>query len=120
MRTATVTVDAERVSVARSLAALARASARDGGPLVCVTGRMFDELAAELGGYDRAARYLVKVATNIGRPLAVNIPTTDGSRTVVVGPKGWTQERTAGWVAARHEALERQFGAATVRDLEDL
>ena len=116
MNAARVTIDAARVSPAKSLAVAARAS----DALVCVSGRMFDELAAELAGYDRATRYLVKIATNVGRPLAVNIPTADGSRTVVVGPKGWAQERTAGWVAARHEALERMFGAATVRSMEEL
>ena len=119
-RAATVMVDAERVSIARSLTVLARASARDNGPLVVVSHRAYADLAAELGGHDRAARRLLRIATNVGRPLAVNIPTADGSRTVVVGPKGWTQERTAGWVAARHEGLEAVFGAATVRNLEDL
>ncbi len=121
MRTATVAVDAERVSIARSLAALARMAARDNGPLVAVTGRAYLELAYELGGDEAVARHLARVATNSGRPILVNFPTgSDTSRTIVVGPKGWTEEKTAGWVAARHRELEAAFGPATPVSLEDL
>ena len=121
MRTATVTVDAERVSVARSIASLARASARDGGPLVCVTGRAWADLADELGGDEAAVRYLVKVAGNTGRPICVNLPTgTETSTTVFVAPRDWSEERLRGWVAGRHHELEAAFGAATVRSMEDL
>jgi len=120
VRTAHVTIDAERVSVSRSLAALARASARDNGPLVCVSHRALDDLAAECGGYDGAARRLLTIATNTGRPLAVNIPTVDGSRTVFVTPKHWSEERLRGWAAGRHEELEAMFGPATLARMEDL
>jgi len=113
MRTAHVTIDAERVSVSRSLAALARASARDGGPLVCVSHRALDDLAAECGGYDGAAGRLLTIATNTGRPLAVNVPTEHGSQTLFVAPKGWTEGRLRGWAAGRHEELEAMFGPAT-------
>ena len=114
MRTATVRVDAERVSVARSLAALARTAARDNGPVVCVTGRAYLDLVAELGADEAAARHLARVATNSGRPILVNFPTgADTSRTIVIGPKGWSEEKTAGWIAARHGELEAAFGPAT-------
>ena len=114
MRTATVTVDAERVSVARSLAALARAAARDGGPLVAITGRAWRDLADELGGDEAAIRHLLRVATNTGRPLCVNFSIERGSRTVLVAPRDWTEERLRGWVAGRHEELEAAFGPASV------
>ena len=121
MRTATVTVDADRVSVARSLAALARASARDGGPLVCLTARSYADLAAELGDDEAAVRHLLRVATNTGRPIAVNLPTgPETSTTLFVAPKGWTDERLRGWAAGHHAELEAAFGPATVRPLEDL
>ena len=120
MRIATITVDAERVSVARSLAALARASARDGGPLVCVTGRAWADLAAELGSDEAAVRRLLLIATNTGRPICVNLPTEDGSTTVFVAPNGWSEERLAGWAAGHVEELEAAFGPATVRRMEDL
>ena len=120
-RTARVTVDAGAVSVARSLATLARASARDGGPLVCVTGRAWADLADELGGDEAAVRYLLKVATNTGRPICVNLSTgTETSTTLFVAPKDWTEERLRGWAAGHHEELEAAFGPATVRNLEDL
>ena len=100
---------------------MARASARDGGPLVCVTGRFYADLADELGGYDAAARHLLRVATNTARPICVNLPTgAETSTTMFVAPKGWTDERLRGWAAGRHEELERVFGPATVRSLEEL
>jgi len=115
MRTATIAIDAERVSPARSLAALARLSARDGSSLVVVTGRAYGELVDELGGDDAAARHLARVATNVGRPLAVNLPTgADTSRTIFVAPRGWSEERLAGWAAGRHAELEAAFGPASV------
>ena len=118
--TAHITVDAERVSIARSLSALARAAARDNGPLVYISHRAYDELADELGGYEAAARRLCRIATNTGRPLAVNLPTgPDTSTTAFVSPRGWSEERLHSWIAGKHEELERQFGAATVRPLED-
>jgi hypothetical protein len=120
VKTATVTVDPGAVSVARWIAAMARAAAKDNGPLVSVLGRALDDLAAELGGDEAAIRHLLRVATKTGRPIAVNVPTgAETSTTLFVAPKDWTQQRTDGWVAARHEVLERQFGPVTVRNLED-
>lgn len=121
MRTATVTVDAAQTSVARSLAALARAAAREGGPLVCLTARSYGELVDELGSDAAAVRRLLTIATNTARPIVVNFSTgPETSRTIVVGPKGWTCEKTAGWIAGRHEALEAAFGEATPINPEDL
>ena len=114
-RTATLTVDAERVSIARSLSTLARAAARDGAPLVCVSGRALADLADELGGYEAAARRLCQIATNTGRPLAVNLPTgPDTSTPAFVSPKGWSEERLRAWIAGHHLELEAAFGPATV------
>jgi EAL domain-containing protein (putative c-di-GMP-specific phosphodiesterase class I) len=119
-RTMRVTVDAERVSIARSIAAMARATTANVA-LVCVTGRAYLDMADELGCDEVAARHLARVATDVGRPLCVNIPTgAETSTTMFVAPKGWTDERLRGWAAGRHAELEAMFGAATVRDLEDL
>ncbi len=108
-RTARVTVDAGAVSVARSIAAAARLA-----PLLVITHRLLIELADECGGYEQAAWRLLTIATNAGKPIGVNAPTgPDSSRTWFIPPKGWSQERAAGWVAGHHEALERQFGDAT-------
>ena len=105
----TVTVDAERVSPSKALRAAARSA-----PLLVVTGRALGDLADELGGYEAAARFLTTVATNVGRPIGVNYPTADGSRTMFVAPKGWGEERLAGWAAGKRDELERMFGASSV------
>ena len=111
MRTAIVRVDAGTVSPSKALAAVARASDRT---LVVVSHRALAELVAECGGYEQAARRLLTIATNAGKPIGVNAPTGPGtSRTWFIPPKGWTQEKAAGWVAAHHAELERAFGDAT-------
>lgn len=114
MSVATLRIDAEHISPSRSIAALARAATYSGGPLVCVTGRMFAELERELGGPEAVARHLCRVATNAGRPIAVNLPTgADTSRTIFISPRGWSEDRLAGWAAGHHQELERAFGPAT-------
>ena len=103
-------VDAGAVSVARSIAAAARLA-----PLLVITHRSLADLADELGGYEQAARRLLTIATNANKPIGVNAPTgPDTSRTMFVAPRSWSRERLAGYVAAHHEALERQFGAASI------
>lgn len=115
MNAATLTIDAARVSPSRALARLARAAATSGGPLVVITGRAYAELVAELGGPEAAARHLFRVATNTGRPIAVNLPTgPDTSTTVFISPRGWSDERLRGWGAGHHAELEAAFGPATV------
>ena len=110
-----VAVDAGAVSVARSIAAAARLA-----PLLVITHRALADLADELGGYEPAARRLLAIATDADRPIGVDAPTgPDTSRTWFVAPKHWTREEVADWVAAHHEALERQFGAASVVTEED-
>jgi hypothetical protein len=85
-----------------------------------VTGRALGDLADELGGYEAAARFLTTVASNVGRPIAVNYPTgPDGSRMMFVAPKGWSQERLAGWTAGRHREIEAAFGPAVPLRWED-
>ncbi len=114
MRTARILSDPAAVRPSKAIAATARAAAYDGGPLVAITGRAYLDLVAELGSDEAAARHLARVATNSGRPILVNFPTgADTSRTIVVGPKGWGEEKTAGWIAGRHRELEAAFGDAT-------
>ena len=97
------------VSPAGTLAAAVRAV-----PLVVVSHRALDALADELGGYDRAARRLLEIATDADRPIGVNAPTADGSRTMFISPRHWSRERLAGYVAAHHAELEGMFGSASV------
>ena len=115
-RTLRVAIDAATVSPSRAIAATART-----GPLVCLTGRAFRDLVAELGGVEPAMRHLLRVSENVGKPIAVNMPTgEDTSRTVFLAPRSWTEERLRGWVAAKHVEIEAMFGAATPVPLEDL
>jgi hypothetical protein len=96
-------------------AIMAAASARPVTP-----GRALAALERELGSPEAAARHLARVAANVGKPIGVNVPTAEGSRTCFMAPKGWTQERLAGWVAGHHEVLERQFGPAALIDMEEV
>ncbi len=116
-RAATITLDAGVVSPSRALAAVARASDR---ALVVVSHRALDELATELGGHEQAARRLLTIATNTGRPICVNLPTPAGSTTVFISPRGWSQERLRGWAAGHADELQGMFGPATVRKMEDV
>ena len=109
-----VAVDAGAVSVTRSIAAAVRLA-----PLLVITHRSLEALAAELGGHERAARRLLAIATDADKPIGVNAPTADGSRTAFIAPASWSRERLAGYVAAHHEEIEGMFGPAMIRPAED-
>jgi len=109
MRSATVTIDAATVSPSKALAMTARLA-----PLVVVTGRAYGEMLAELGSDELVIAHVIRVATNVGKPIGVNLTSgTDTSTTVFIGPKHWSDERVAGWIGGHHEALEAAFGDAT-------
>lgn len=104
-----VTVDPAEVSLAETIAEVART-----GPMVCLTGRLFDDLADELGGTEDAMCHLLRVAEDVQKPVLVTFETGEGtSRTVALAPRSWTQERLQGWVAGHREAIEALFGTAT-------
>ena len=104
-----MTIDAATISPSKTLAMTARLA-----PLVVVTGRAYGEMLAELGDAEAVIAHLIRVATNVGKPLAVNLPSgPDTSSTIFLGPKGWSEERVMGWVAGHREALEAAFGDAT-------
>ena len=105
-RTLNLQVDPAAVSMAAAIR-----TAAQGAPALVITSRVLSHLAAELGGHEAAARYLFGLAESIGKPVAVNVDTgTETSSTAFIAPRSWTQERLAGWVAARHEELAEQFG----------
>ena len=106
-RTARVTIDARRVSPA------AVRQAVQGTPMVVLTVQLLGDLAEELGSMDAAVGYLLEVVEEVGRPIGANIPTMDGSRTWFIGPRTWSQERLAGYVAGHHAELEAEFGEVT-------
>jgi hypothetical protein len=54
------------------------------------------------------ARWLSQLATDIGKPVGVHL----AGETLFFAPAGWSAERLAGYVAARHRELEAAFGKA--------
>jgi len=100
-------------SAAVSIASAIRVAA-EAAPLLVITGQAFDDLGAELGGEEAAATFLLALAEEIGHPLGLNVPTDSAtSSTAFIPPRGWSTERVAGWVAGRHQELERQFGVVS-------
>ena len=105
-RTMRVTADASKVSMAASIRAVASVA-----PLFVIGVRALADLAAELGSMDAAAAFLLDVAEANNKPIGVNLPAPDGSsRTAFIAPRGWTEERLAGWTAGHHQELEDEFG----------
>jgi hypothetical protein len=102
----TITADPARVSMASAIRATAEAA-----PLLVLTVRAVRDLVAELGGEEAAVRFLLELAEINDRPIGVNVETgIDRSSTVFIPPRGWTQERLSGWVAAKRDELEAEFG----------
>lgn len=87
------------------------------GVPVVLTSRMLLDLSAELGGYEAATAWLIALATETDRPVAVNVETTDGnSTTVMIAPKSWTEAKLRGWTGGLHHEIEALFGPATIRE----
>jgi hypothetical protein len=99
-------VDPAAISMAGAIRVAARAA-----PLPVLTGRALADLAAELGSMEAAMAEVLAIATETGRPIGVNFTLGPGrSRTVFIPPKGWSEQKLAGWVAGRHQELEGEFG----------
>ena len=101
-----LTVDADAHFMVAAIRQTARAA-----PLMVITQRALVELAAELGGYEAATDSLLQVAEDLNRPVGVNLERGDGSHTVFIAPRAWTEEQLAGWVGGHHAELEGAFGA---------
>lgn len=110
-----VTLAPAAVKPSRAIAQAARLS-----PLLVLTHRTFNDLAAELGSDHAAMRHLLRVSGNVGRPIGCNFETGTGSRTVFLAPHSWTPERLQGWVAGKHQEIADAFGPAVPLPVEDL
>jgi hypothetical protein len=95
---------------------LIRPMAERGTPCL-LTARMLRDLVAELGSYEVATLWLVDLATLCGKPMMVNLPTAEGSQTVMLAPRGWGQERLRGWAGGLSEGLEAMFGPSELREM---
>jgi hypothetical protein len=84
-----------------------------------LTSRMLADLVAELGSYEAATLWLVNLATLCGKPMMVNLPTAEGSQTVLLAPRGWGTERLQGWAGGMAEGLEGMFGPAELRRMNE-
>jgi hypothetical protein len=106
-----LTIDTECLRPSAVLRAAAEA-----GTTVGLTHRMLRDLEAELGGMDPAIEWLIGLAAMTGRPVFVNLPNgPDASQTIALAPKGWGQERLAGFVGGLKGELESVYGPATMR-----
>jgi hypothetical protein len=69
------------------------------------------ELKQELHSVAKVGQWAVELAIRLDRVVLLNVPGRDGeSCTVTLAPPGWSRERLAGYIAARHEELEETFG----------
>jgi len=110
-RSLSITVDTAALKPTDALGRVARA-----GTAVGLTHRMMADLAEELGGYKRACKWLIALATETNRPITINLPTgPDTSTTVAIAPKSWSEDKLRGWIGGMHEELEEMFGPAAIR-----
>jgi len=110
-RSLSLTIDTAALKPTEALGCVARA-----GTVVGLTHRMMADLEQELGGYKRACKWLIALATETNRPIAINMPSgPDASTTVLLAPASWTEERLRGWAGGMAPELEEQFGPATLR-----
>jgi hypothetical protein len=82
-----------------------------GGPPMALTSRMFRMLSDECGGSVTAMAWLAKRVSYATKPTLVNLEMDSGeSKTIVLAPRDWTQEKTAGFIAGLHDEIEAEFG----------
>lgn len=108
------------LSAPSSMRDLLRAMSRTSVPLM-LTNAAYRHLREESDASDSSAlNYLVKMATQAGRPVFVNLEQADGtSETIAISPKFWTGERLAGHVAVLRDELGELFGEISgVRSLD--
>ncbi len=92
------------------MTAAIRAAAEAAPCLVLGQGALVD-LAAELGGMEAAAGFLLTIAEELDTPIGVNVAMdADRSSTTFLAPGHWATERLSGWVAGHHVELEAEFG----------
>jgi len=106
-----LTIDTAALKPTAVLGRVARA-----GAAVGLTHRMLRDLEQDLGGYKRACKWLIALATETNRPITINLPTgSDTSTTVAIAPKSWSEDKLRGWIGGMHEELEEMFGPAAIR-----
>ncbi len=101
-----VITDPSALSMAASIRAMAQVA-----PLFVISVRALGALAAELRSMDAAVTFLLELAEANTKPIGVNLPSADGaSKTVLIAPRTWTDERLQGWIGGHGAELEAEFG----------
>ena len=83
----------------------------DSTPLLVMTTAFWRNLVAELGSENEALPFVLDLVNRRESPIGLNLQLdADRSRTVWLPPRVWSQDRLMGWVAARREEIESEFG----------
>lgn len=79
--------------------------------MLAFSSRVYRQLRQELHSAERIAEWATNLATVANRPVLFNVEFMDDTaRTFAIAPPGWTSEKLAGYIAARHIELEEVFG----------
>ena len=79
--------------------------------ITVVGPNLYRDLNAELGSDDKAARFLLELATEIQKPIGVHLLGSGGqSYTSFIAPESWSGDKLKGYVARHAQELERAFG----------
>ena len=92
---------------------LVRASAH-ATPFVLIKGKGALNLVAELGGPEATAEWLAALAAEVDHPVAINLLVAGGTRTFIVAPPLWPEEKLKGWAAGYMDELQAVLGEARV------
>jgi hypothetical protein len=88
---------------------VARMLVKRGQPPV-FTMAVLNDLYAELGDWGAVWLWVKHAATLLRKPLICNVAGNGISKTVLVAPPGWTQERLRGYTAGFRTEIEAAFG----------
>jgi hypothetical protein len=82
--------------------------------MIAISPRMLVRLCEEVGSAERTWAWIAALASEIRRPIAVNMIVNDqgDSQTLLIGPQGWSDTRVQGWAAGLKDELEASFGPA--------
>jgi hypothetical protein len=85
-------------------------------PFVLVKGNGALNLIAELGSPEETASWLADIAAEYDHPVAITLPLGEGTRTLVIAPPLWSEERLKDWVAGYMGELEHIVGEGHFAD----
>jgi hypothetical protein len=75
-----------------------------------LTFSMYRDLVEQTGSDQAAQQFLEELASDVGCPVGVSIPTKGGPHTVFVPPRGWTEKWLREFVGDSLDAARAAFG----------